>query len=82
MQFHAKKSVLETTFENLGGTYLLKIFFESLKGHWTTSATSLDSFSKKVETFIPSEAYTNVVTACSILLATSKICEFFLQRPF
>ena len=27
MLFQAKKSVLETTFENLGGTYLLKNFF-------------------------------------------------------
>ena len=42
-----------------------------LKGHWTTSASSPNFFFNKVEIFIPLEVYTYVVTACSILLATS-----------
>ena len=41
-----------------------------LKGHRTTSASSPDFFSKKVEIFIPLEVYTYEVTACSILFAT------------
>ena len=42
----------------------------SLKGHWTTSASSPDFF-QKVEIFIPLEVYTYVVTAYLILFATS-----------
>ena len=37
---------------------------KSLKGHWTTSASSPIFFFKKVEIFISLEVYTYVVTAC------------------
>ena len=33
-----------------------------LKGHWTTSASTLDFFQKNVEIFIPLEVFTHVVT--------------------
>ena len=42
------------------------IFRFDLKGHWTTSASSPDFFSKKGEIFIPIDVYTYVETACLI----------------
>ena len=39
-------------------------------------------FSKKVEIFIPLEVYTYVVTACSILLATSTQLQRYLDFSF
>ena len=39
-------------------------------------------FSKKVEIFIPLEVYTYVVTACSILLATSTQLQRYMNFSF
>ena len=44
--------------------FSLKKAKRSLKGHWTTSASSTIFFFKKVEIFISLEVYTYVVTAC------------------
>ena len=39
------------------------LFIIYLKGHWTTSASFLNYFFKKVEIFMPEEVYSSVVTA-------------------
>ena len=61
--------------------------FNSLKGHWTTSASFPNCFQKSWDFFtitcrsvyLCSDCMLNLT--CNFSLIT-KICEFFLQRPF
>ena len=56
-----------------------------LESIWQTIKGALDNFSlildffKKVEIFIPLEVYTYVVSACSILLATSTHLQRYIH---
>ena len=58
------------------------VFNEVLKGALDNFSFIPQFFFKKVEIFIPLEVYTYVVTACSILFATSTQLQRYFNFSF